>query len=495
MAYLLAEFLKPFFSVFNVLTYHTVRAGGAAFTGFFLCVLMGPYIIRRLRALKVGQYIRQEYVEDLHALHKGKSGTPTMGGVMIIFATIMTLMIWGRFSNRMLWVALAVTGAMGAVGFLDDIIKLRRKHNAGLSARAKFAGQILTGLVLGIYLINNPITVSASFVYPRDVVDWATLEDALVAGEAAAGRAAASKIWEMFPEDAREIMRVARLQGRVAREDQRAVLLGLNSVLRDRTLYEAALWPEAAMKPELTSLLQRGLPNLQEREVVRVNRLLLESAFPGAIAESMPNLHTKLGIPGFKEVFIPLGTFYILFVVVVLVSITNAVNLTDGLDGLAAGVSIISILAYAGIAYIISRADWSRYLFLVYVPEASELFVFGAAVLGAGLGFLWYNGHPAELFMGDTGSLPLGAVLGTVAVITKQEFVLILVGGIFVVEALSVIFQVGYFKMSGGHRIFRMAPLHHHFELKGWPESKVTVRFWILAIILALLSVSTLKLR
>ena len=494
MAYFLAELLKPYFGLFNVLTYHTVRAGGAAFTGFLLCLIMGPYVIEKLRILKVGQYIRQEYVENLHALHKGKSGTPTMGGVMIIFSTLMALLVWGRYSNRMLWVALAMMAAMGVVGFIDDFIKLKRKHNAGLSARAKFAGQIISGLLLGIYLLNYPITVSASFVYPRDVIDWEALEDALIAADESQGQTAAAKLWRMFPEDAKAIMRDAREHDVIAEEDQRAVLLGLNTVLRDASLYEAALWPEAAMEPELTSLLQRGLSSLQEREVVRVNRLLLENTFPKAIAASIPNLHTKLGIPGLKEVFIPLGMFYILFVVLVMVSITNAVNLTDGLDGLAAGVSIISILAYAGIAYIISRADWSQYLFLVYVPEASELFVFGAAVLGAGLGFLWFNGHPAEVFMGDTGSLALGGAIGTMALLTKQELLLPVVSGMFVLEALSVVIQVASYKLTG-KRVFRMAPLHHHFELAGWAETKVTMRFWIVALLFALMSLGALKLR
>ena len=348
--------------------------------------------------------------------------------------------------------------------------------------------------MLGIYLVNNPITVSASFVYPRDVIDWEALEDALIAADESQERTAASKIWQLFPAEAKEIMRAAREVDRIAEEDQRAVLLGLNNVLRDVTLYEATLWPEAAMEPELTSLLQRGLPSLQQREVVRVNRLLLEKTFPKAIADSVPNLHTKLGIPGLKEVFMPLGMFYILFVVLVMVSITNAVNLTDGLDGLAAGVSIISILAFAGIAYIISRADWSHYLFLVYVPEASELFVFGAAALGAGLGFLWFNGHPAEVFMGDTGSLALGGAIGTMALLTKQELLLPIVSGMFVLEALSVVVQVASYKLTG-KRVFRMAPLHHHFELAGWAETKVTMRFWIVALLFALLSLGALKLR
>ena len=202
-----------------------------------------------------------------------------------------------------------------------------------------------------------------------------------------------------------------------------------------------------------------------------------------------------MNFPFFKAFTPDLGWWYVPLAVFIIVGASNAVNLTDGLDGLAMGPIIIAFGSYLIFSYLSGHMKIASYLQIPYVAGTGELSVICGAVVGAGLGFLWYNTFPAELFMGDTGSLPLGAVLGTVAVITKQEFVLVLVGGIFVVEALSVIFQVGYFKMSGGHRIFRMAPLHHHFELKGWPESKVTVRFWIIAIILALLSVSTLKLR
>ncbi len=494
MAYLLADIFRTQFSLINVLTYHTVRAGGAALTAFFLCVLLGPWIIRRLKQLKIGQYIRQDHVENLHELHKGKAGTPTMGGIMILASMLASLFIWGRFSNRMLWIAVIVVLFMGGVGFVDDYIKLKRKHNAGLSARAKFTGQILTGLLLGIYLVNNPVTVSASFVYPRDVIDWEALEGSLIKSGEDAAPTAAAKIWNMFPEEARSLVRKAQTQGRIDEADRNAVLLGLNSVLRDKTLYEAELWPDAALKAELTDLLQRGLDTLNERETVRMNRLLIEDVFPQAVAASRPSLHTKLGIPGLKEVFIPLGLFYILFVVLVIVSITNAVNLTDGLDGLAAGISIVSILTFAGVAYIVSRADWSRYLFLTYVPEASELFVFGSTLLGAGLGFLWFNGHPAEVFMGDTGSLALGGAIGVMALLTKQELLLPIVAGMFVLEALSVVIQVVSFKATG-KRVFRMAPLHHHFELSGWAETKVTMRFWIIALLFALMSLATLKLR
>ena len=193
-------------------------------------------------------------------------------------------------------------------------------------------------------------------------------------------------------------------------------------------------------------------------------------------------------------VLIPLGVFYALFVLLIIVCASNAVNLTDGLDGLAIGASIVSLLTYTGISYVVSRADWSEYLFLIHVPEAAELTVFGAAMLGAGLGFLWFNCHPAEVFMGDTGSLALGGALGAMAILTKQELLLIAVGGLFVIEGGSVVIQVLSFK-TRGKRVFRMSPLHHHFELLGWNETKVVIRFWIVALIFALMSLATLKLR
>jgi phospho-N-acetylmuramoyl-pentapeptide-transferase len=205
-------------------------------------------------------------------------------------------------------------------------------------------------------------------------------------------------------------------------------------------------------------------------------------------------MQTKVEVPGFRWLLIPFGAAYVLLVVVILVSSSNAVNLTDGLDGLAAGASIMSLLAYTAIAYVVSRSDWSNYLYLIYVPEAAELTVFGAALLGAGLGFLWFNCHPADVFMGDTGSLALGGAIGTMAILTKQELLLVVVGGLFVLEALSVLIQVASFKLRG-KRVFKMAPIHHHFELAGWSETKVTIRFWIISLIFALMSLGALKLR
>ena len=230
------------------------------------------------------------------------------------------------------------------------------------------------------------------------------------------------------------------------------------------------------------------------REATQYNRRLLEAALPDYVAKGGQDLHTKVEIPGFKGLFIPLGPLYILFVILIIVGTSNAVNVTDGLDGLAVGAAVISLLAYSGIAYVVSRVDWSEYLYVIHVPEASELTVFGGAMLGTGLGFLWYNSHPAEVFMGDTGSLALGGALGTMAILTKQELLLPVVAGLFVLEMTSVMIQVASFKLTG-KRIFRMAPLHHHFELKGWSETKVTTRFWIIAILFALMSLGALKLR
>ncbi len=494
MFYYLADMLEPWFGPLNVVSYHTVRAGGAAVTGFLLCLVFGPAIIRRLRELKIGQYIKKDHVADLHALHKGKAGTPTMGGVMIIGGTLVSLLLWGRLSNRLLWLAMAVILLLGTVGFIDDFIKLRRRHNDGLSARAKFIGQILTGLLLGLYLYYNPITVSASTVSPRDILDWPGLESALTRAAASPAMTAQKKIWDTFPADVKAVLAEAKGRGVTAERDRLAVVQGLNATLRGRDLYDPKLWPDDMRNGELASFCGQGVGRLGARDLVRMNRLLVEAALPKAVAASEPDLHTKVGVPGFKNLFIPLGAFYILFVIVVIVSISNAVNVTDGLDGLAAGAGIVSILTYAGIAYIVSRADWSHYLFLTYVPEASELFVFGAALLGTGLGFLWFNGHPAEVFMGDTGSLALGGAIGSLALLTKQELLLPVVAGIFVLEAASVVIQVASFKTTG-RRVFRMAPLHHHFELLGWVETKVTMRFWIVALLFALMSLATLKLR
>lgn len=494
MFYYLSLLLTPYWSAFNVFSYHTVRAGAAAFTGFLFCLIAGPYIIQWLRALKIGQHIKKDHVADLHELHKGKAGTPTMGGVIIIVSTLFSLLLWSTLVNRLLLIVTAVFCLLGLVGFIDDFIKLKRKHNDGLTARAKMAGQLITGLLLGLLLYFFPVTVGSSFLNSNHISDWESITDEFKLHVESHEPSAVNRIWSrLSPALQRRI--VSEAPGVALNAKSKRLLIGeLNAMIEERDLYVAQLWESLPLNGESASLLAKGLDSLSTREVSRLNRLLLEAAFPEGIAKGERDLHTKVEVPGFKGLMIPLGPFYILFVMLIIISMSNAVNLTDGLDGLAAGVSVVSLLAYTGIAYIVSRVDWSEYLYLIHVPEASELTVFGAALVGTGLGFLWFNSHPAEVFMGDTGSLALGGVLGTMAILTKQELLLPIVAGLFVIEAASVVIQVASFKLTG-RRVFRMAPIHHHFELKGWSETKVTIRFWIIAILFAILSLSALKLR
>src|SRR4030042_1269004 len=359
MLYKLIYFFHTEISSLNVFRYITFRTFLATLFALVSLFISGDWVIRKLREMQVGQHIR----EDGPANHKGKAGTPTMGGCLILPVVILTTLLWGDLSNLYVWLVLFVLCCFGAIGFADDYLKKVRKSSKGLSGRAKMTLQVLSAFVVALSLYLSP---------------------------------------------------------------------GFDS---------------------------------------------------------------RLNLPFLKNVTPDLGIVYIPLAIFIIVGASNAVNLTDGLDGLAIGPIIIAFSSYLIFAYLAGHVRIANYLGIPYVAGTGELSVLCGAVVGAGLGFLWYNAHPADLFMGDVGSLPLGAVLGTVAVMTKQEIVFILVGGIFVVETLSVIFQVAYFKMTGGRRIFRMAPLHHHFELKGWPEDKVTVRFWIIAIVLALLSISTLKLR
>ena len=489
----LAMALTPYASAFNVFTYYTVRAGAAAFTSFFLCLLLGPGLIGWLRALKVGQHIKREHVPDLHNLHKGKAGTPTMGGTLIIVSTLASLLLWSNLTNPLLVVTTAVMCVLGAVGFLDDFIKLRHKHNDGLSARAKIMGQLAVGLCLGLFLYLSPITVSSSSISLGHVLDWPGLVDELELQASEGGPTPGKRFWNrLSPVLQRRLTRIPA-DGALDSKSSKLLIQELNVILEEPDLYDEAAWKGVPLCMEVRALLEKAA-DLDTPEAARMNRYLLESALPGYVPGTIANLHTKVAVPGLKDVLIPLGPLYILFVIFIIVASSNAVNLTDGLDGLAAGASTVSLLAYTGIAYVVSRVDWSHYLYLPYVPQASELTVFGAALLGAGLGFLWFNAHPAEIFMGDTGSLALGGVIGTMALLTKQELLLPLVGGLFVLEALSVVIQVASFKTTG-KRVFRMAPLHHHFELMGWSETKVTIRFWIIAILFALMSIGTLKLR
>ncbi|HVS16747.1 MAG TPA: phospho-N-acetylmuramoyl-pentapeptide-transferase [Thermoanaerobaculia bacterium] len=358
MLYHLLFPLRDLWGPFNVVQYITFRSAAAATTALILSLLLGPPMIRFLGRLSIGQAIREEGPQS----HQSKKGTPTMGGLLILLAVTVPTLLWANLQNIYVWLALVTTLGFGWIGFVDDYLKVRRKHNLGLTARGKMALQIVLGLGLGVALFN------------------------------------------------------------------------------------------------------------------------------------LADFDPRLNFPFFKTLVLDLGPLYVPFVALVLVSASNTVNLTDGLDGLAIGATLIAAATYAAFTYIAGNSIAARYLQVAYVPGVGEVAVFCSALVGASLGFLWYNAHPAQVFMGDVGSLALGGGIGTVAVLAKQELLLVLVGGLFVVEGLSVIAQVASFKMRG-KRVLRMAPLHHHFELEGWSESKIIVRFWIIAILFALLGLSTLKLR
>jgi phospho-N-acetylmuramoyl-pentapeptide-transferase len=359
MLYSLLYPLHNLFSGFNVFRYITFRCIGAIVTGFLIAVLVGPHFIRFVQRRQLGQVVRDDGPES----HFSKRGVPTMGGVLIISAVVISTLLWVDLSNKYVWLILALTLWYGAIGSIDDWRKIKKKNSKGLSGRGKMALQIAGVAVVGGILINQPgFDTSLSFPFLKDV------------------------------------------------------------------------------KPEL-------------------------------------------------------GWLYIVFMVLVVAGASNAVNLTDGLDGLATGPTVVTSGVYLLFSYLAGHAGLAAYLQIPYVQGAGEVTVFCGALAGASLGFLWFNTFPAQVFMGDVGSLAIGGALGVVAIIIKQEILLVLVGGVFVMEALSVIIQVGYFKISGGKRIFLMAPFHHHFEKKGWQEPKVVVRFWIISIIFGLMALATLKLR
>ncbi|MCX6353864.1 MAG: phospho-N-acetylmuramoyl-pentapeptide-transferase [Candidatus Aureabacteria bacterium] len=365
MLYYIFYPLREYFFGFNVFRYITFRAAGAAVTALILSVWLGPWVIRKMRELEIGSPVRRDWF-PLYDQHKGKEGTPTMGGVLIILTVLFSSILWANILNPFVLLVLLSLVWLGAIGFIDDYMKVTKKSSRGMTARVKFAGQVLLALSIGSYLLTNAAT-------------------APYAGE--------------------------------------------------------------------------------------------------------------VSIPFYKHPLITnLGVFYIVFLFFVIVGSSNAVNLTDGLDGLAIGCVIIAAFAYAVMSYVGGHVTFARYLQIRYIPNSGELAVCCASIVGAGLGFLWYNAYPAEIFMGDTGSLALGGAIGLVAVLIKKELALLLVGGVFVMEAASVILQVASFKLTG-KRIFLISPLHHHFQMKGWSETKVTVRFWILAIIFALIALGSLKLQ
>jgi phospho-N-acetylmuramoyl-pentapeptide-transferase len=374
--YLLYHVLQRYFSAFNVFRYITVRTVYASLTAMFLAFVFGPWLIRKLRELQIGQFIREEGPQA----HQKKAGTPTMGGVLIVLSTLVPTLLWADLTNGFVLLAIFSLLAFATIGFIDDYAKVSKQRNLGLTSRKKFSLQILVSFIVGTGLLAlaTRSAYSTELVFPF--------------------------LKKVHPD------------------------LVIHSLLSSQHL-----WPLA---------------------------------------------------------FIP----FLIFVSIVIAGASNAVNLTDGLDGLAIGCTVIAAGALTVLTYVSSNYRWATYLEIGYIPRVAELTVFCGALVGASLGFLWYNAHPAEVFMGDVGSLSLGGTLGVIAVVIKQEILLFFVGGIFVIEALSVILQVGSFKLRG-KRIFRMAPIHHHFELIGWSESKVIVRFWIIALIFALFALTTLKLR
>jgi phospho-N-acetylmuramoyl-pentapeptide-transferase len=374
--YLLYHILQRYFSPLNVFRYITVRTVYASLTAMFLGFVFGPWLIRRLREMQIGQFIREEGPQE----HQKKAGTPTMGGVLIVLSTAVPTLLWADLTNPFILLALFALFAFAAIGFADDYAKVSKQRNLGLTAKRKLSLQVLVSLVVGVGLL----------------------------------------------------------------------------VLATRSVYSTEL---------MIPFLKRLHPEL-------VIHSLLSSRHLWPLA------------------FVP----FLVFVSLVITGASNAVNLTDGLDGLAIGCTVIAAGALTVLTYVSSNYRWATYLEIQYIPRVGELTVFCGALVGASLGFLWYNAHPAEIFMGDVGSLSLGGALGVIAVIIKQEILLFFVGGVFVLEAVSVILQVGSFKLRG-KRIFRMAPIHHHFELMGWSESKVIVRFWIAALVFALFALTTLKLR
>lgn len=403
----------------NVLRYISVRGAAAALTAFLLSVILGPWLIRRLRRDKVGEDTAKSDSAELNRLHSSKSGTPTMGGVLMLIAVVGSAMLWARPDVLYVPLILGAMGALAVLGYADDFIKLRFAGKKGLSVRAKLGCQLAVGFIVGLVLYGH-------FSFTSNVVEPESIKAVPVSAPDGVLAHAGESSGNLAP------------------------IIGSISGVRTEVQIDYAA---AARSPG-----------------------------------------TTVYFPFFKNLKLQLGLLFILFVMIVFTGSSNAVNLTDGLDGLAIGSLVMVSIAFAAISYVVGRADFSAYLGIPYVPGAGEVSVVCCAMLGASLGFLWFNCHPAQIFMGDVGALSFGGAIGLIAVVLKQEFLLFVVGGIFVLEALSVILQVASFRLTG-RRIFKIAPLHHHFQFKGWHENKVTVRFWIVAAMLAVMSIAALKLR
>lgn len=492
-----------FYKGLNVFQYVTFRTAWATITALLISLLFGGKVIKKLQELKIGQEIR----EELSAEHHAKKGTPTMGGVLILGSVFISTLLWARLDSLYLWLAFGATVAFGVIGFVDDYIKIVKKRSLGLTERQKLAGQLITAIIVWGCLF---LTMGDSNFRGTEFRDLNKFAAKLNQPK----NPVSQYLQTQLSPETKQILTNFNGSKEQSAELQKLLTVDLNRVLNDANFYDEARFnPANFPEDEKLKLSDETRKMIEKRpmqggNLVSFNRKLLEEVYSEEIGK-VSGYFWNVSIPFFKDTawtnplvaVTYIGPYlYLLFIVFVLLGSSNAVNLTDGMDGLAASVTFIAMSALTALTYVSSDGRWASYLDITHKPEAAELTVFCGALVGASLGFLWYNAPPAEVFMGDVGSLAIGGALGTVAVLTKQEFLLIFIGGVFIIEAVSVILQVGYFKFTRkttgtGKRIFLQAPLHHHFQLAGLKEPKIVFRFVIVAILFALLSLSTLKLR
>jgi UDP-N-acetylmuramyl pentapeptide phosphotransferase/UDP-N-acetylglucosamine-1-phosphate transferase len=483
----------------NVFNYVTFRTAYASVTALLISLIFGKRVIQALKNWNVGQQIREEGPQA----HMAKRGTPTMGGVLIIGSVLISTLLWAKLSSLYVWIVMIAFLLFGVIGFLDDYRKMAMRRSLGLTGKQKLAGQFL--IAIGVWFVLYLSSVSTGG--PPMLRAGELKDPGSLAVKLRDERDPLSQyLWTQLRPETQELLRSYEGTGKLPEESQRKLVDGLNGLMTGHSLFDEQRFSQVKLTDETRKFIAL---NPQDQHLVHLNRMLLEEAYPSEIAKStkyswnvdIPFLkstsdHNPLTSPSYIGPYL-----YLIFILIVLLGTSNAVNLTDGLDGLAIGVTFIAMAALTAFTYITSDFRFASYLGLVHRPEAAELTVFCGAMAGASLGFLWYNAPPAEVFMGDVGSLAIGGAIGTIAVLTKQEFMLLMIGGVFVLEILSVMLQVASFKMTK-RRIFKMSPLHHHFELQ-WErrfgqrtvETKVVFRFLILAILFALLSLSTLKLR
>jgi UDP-N-acetylmuramyl pentapeptide phosphotransferase/UDP-N-acetylglucosamine-1-phosphate transferase len=484
----------------NVFQYVTFRTAYASVTALLISLVFGKRVIQALKNWNVGQQIREEGPQA----HMAKRGTPTMGGILIIGSVLISTLLWAKLSSLYVWIVMIAFLLFGVIGFLDDYQKMAKRRSLGLTGKQKLLGQLLIAIGVWAALYFSSVSTGGPPVLrPNDLRDPASM-----AVKLRESRDPLSQyLWsQLLPETQDALRSYDSSAGKLSEENQRKLVDALNGLLRGHSLFDEQRFAQVKLTDETRRFIQL---NPQDEHLVHLNRMLLEEAYPSEIAKGT-KYSWNVDIPFLKSTsdHNPLTSvsyigpyLYLIFIIIVLLGSSNAVNLTDGLDGLAIGVTFIAMAALTAFTYITSDFRFASYLGLVHRPEAAELTVFCGAMAGASLGFLWYNAPPAEVFMGDVGSLAIGGAIGTIAVLTKQEFMLLMIGGVFVLEILSVMLQVASFKMTK-RRIFKMSPLHHHFELQ-WErrfgqrtvETKVVFRFLILAILFALLSLSTLKLR